>query len=112
MDISKDLAQTTFNNREYLITHLPYEQEMEFYQSIKMGNIKEVKRLLKPLGGSGFGRRTSNICCRSVRRAKKRNGSKRTLKNTAPRSRLPPRPNNRLRPPHGNRRQQRKRRIS
>ena len=56
MDISKDLAQTTFNNREYLITHLPYEQEMEFYQSIKMGNIKEVKRLLKPLGGSGFGR--------------------------------------------------------
>ncbi len=56
MDISKDLAQTTFNNREYLITHLPYEQEMEFYQNIKMGNIKEVRRLFKPLGGSGFGR--------------------------------------------------------
>lgn len=56
MDINKALTKTAFNNREYMITHLPYEREMEFYQSVKMGNIKEVNRLFKPLGGSGFGR--------------------------------------------------------
>lgn len=56
MDINKALTKTAFKNREYMITHLPYEREMEFYQSVKMGNIKEVNRLFKPLGGSGFGR--------------------------------------------------------
>lgn len=56
MDINKDLTNAAFINREYMINHLPYEREMEFYQSIKMGNLKEAKRLFKPLGGSGFGR--------------------------------------------------------
>ena len=56
MDINKALTKTAFKNREYMITHLPYEREIEFYQSVKMGNIKEVNRLFKPLGGSGFGR--------------------------------------------------------
>ncbi len=60
MDINKDLTRTTFKNREYMITHLPYEREMEFYQSVKMGNIKEVKRLFTPIGGSGFGRLSDN----------------------------------------------------
>lgn len=54
--IDKALMDTMFKNREYLITHLPYEREMEFYQSIKMGNAKEAKRLFKPLGGENFGR--------------------------------------------------------
>lgn len=56
MNINKDLTNAAFKNREYAITHLPYEREMEFYQSIKMGNLKEAQRLFKPLGGSGFGR--------------------------------------------------------
>lgn len=56
MDINKDLTGVTFRNREYMTNHIPYEREMEFYQSIKTGNLKEVKRLFKPLGGSGFGR--------------------------------------------------------
>lgn len=60
MDINKALANATFKNREYMITHLPYEREMEFYQSVKMGNIKEVKRLFKPFGGSDFGRLSDN----------------------------------------------------
>lgn len=59
-DINKALTKTAFNNREYMITHLPYEREMEFYQSVKMGNKEEVKRLFKPLGGSGFGRLSDN----------------------------------------------------
>lgn len=56
MDIDKDLTDTAFNNREYMMAHLPYEREMEFYQSIKMGNVEEAKRLFKPLGGDGFGK--------------------------------------------------------
>lgn len=60
LDIDKDLTKTTFKNREYMITHLPYEREMEFYQSVKMGNKEEVKRLFKPIGGSGFGRLSDN----------------------------------------------------
>lgn len=56
MDINKDLTDAAFKNREYMTAHAPYEKEMEFYQSIKMGNIKEVRRLFTPLGGSGFGK--------------------------------------------------------
>lgn len=56
MDINKVLTNTTFKNREYMITHLPYEREMEFYQSVKMGNLKEAKRLFKPLDSSGLGK--------------------------------------------------------
>lgn len=55
MNINKALTDTTFKNREYMITHLPYEKEMAFYQSIKMGNIEEARRLFKPLGGANFG---------------------------------------------------------
>lgn len=55
ININKALTDTEFKNREYMITHLPYEREMAFYQSIKMGNIEEAKRLFKPLGGESFG---------------------------------------------------------
>ena len=56
MDINKDLTKAAFINREYMTNHAPYEKEMEFYQSIKMGNVKEALRLFTPLGGSGFGK--------------------------------------------------------
>lgn len=55
-NIDKALIDTTFKNREYMITHLPYEREMEFYQSVQMGNYDETWRLFKPLGGESFGR--------------------------------------------------------
>lgn len=54
-NIEKALIDTMFNNREYMITHLPYEREMEFYQSVKMGNADEAWRLFKPLGSENFG---------------------------------------------------------
>jgi AraC family transcriptional regulator len=54
-EIDKILSHKAFLNREYTVNHLPYEREMEFYQSIKSGNLEEVKRLFMPLGGSGFG---------------------------------------------------------
>ena len=56
MDIEQALAKTAFNNREYMLSHLPYEREMAFYQSIKTGNVKEAKRLFKPLDAEGMGK--------------------------------------------------------
>lgn len=61
MDIDKGLTHQEFTNREYAITHLPYEREMEFYQSIKMGNAEETKRLFKPLCSEGFGKLSDNM---------------------------------------------------
>ena len=56
MDIEQALAKTAFYNREYMLSHLPYEREMEFFQSIKMGNIEEARRLFKPLDAEGMGK--------------------------------------------------------
>ncbi len=56
MSTEKDLAKTAFNNREYMIEHMPYEREMAFFQSIKAGNEEEMKRLFKPLGVEGMGK--------------------------------------------------------
>ena len=55
-DMQKLLSEMEFRNREYMITHLSYDREMEFYQSIKMGNIDEAKRLFKPLNSEGLGK--------------------------------------------------------
>ncbi len=55
-DMAKLLSETEFRNREYMITHLSYDREMEFYQSIKMGNVEEAKRLFKPLESEGLGK--------------------------------------------------------
>lgn len=54
--MNKLLSEMEFRNREYMITHLSYDREMEFYQSVKMGNIEETKRLFKPLNSEGLGK--------------------------------------------------------
>ena len=55
-DMNKLLSDMEFRNREYMITHLSYDREMEFYQSVKMGNIEETMRLFKPLNSEGLGK--------------------------------------------------------
>ncbi len=55
-DMSRLLSETEFRNREYMITHLSYDREMEVYQSVKMGNIEETRRLFKPLNSEGLGK--------------------------------------------------------
>ena len=55
-DMNKLLSEAEFRNREYMITHLSYDREMEFYQSVKMGNIEETQRLFKPLSSEGLGK--------------------------------------------------------
>ncbi len=55
MNIEKKLSHTEFLNREYNISHLSYEHEMAFFQSVKTGNITEARRLLQPLNSEKLG---------------------------------------------------------
>ena len=47
MDINKNLSHVEFLNREYNVSHLSYERELAFFDSIKQGNLEEVMRLYK-----------------------------------------------------------------
>ncbi len=53
---SKELLSLVYNNREYRVSHLPYDREMAFYRNIQLGNLSEVKKLYKPLDSEGLGR--------------------------------------------------------
>ena len=55
MNIEKSLFQIEFLNREQQISHLSYDLEMLFFQSVKQGNTEEVKRLFKPFNTSEMG---------------------------------------------------------
>ena len=59
-DMKKLLSEAEFRNREYMVTHLSYDREMEFYQSLKAGNIDETKKLFKPLSSEGLGKLSSD----------------------------------------------------
>lgn len=59
-DMKKLLAEAEFRNREFMITHLSYDREMEFYQSIKTGNVEETMKLFKPLSSEGLGTLSSD----------------------------------------------------
>ena len=65
-EMKRLLSQTEFKNREYMITHLSYDREMEFYQSLKMGNVEETMRLFKPLSSEGLGK-LSNDSLRNIK---------------------------------------------
>lgn len=55
LHIEKYLSQVEAVHRENSISHLAYEREMAFFQSIKEGNIEETRRLFKPLGDETMG---------------------------------------------------------
>lgn len=54
-DMHRALAQTEFDNRERLGSHLPYDRETAFYRSIQAGDTEEAMRRFTPLGQDGFG---------------------------------------------------------
>jgi len=54
-DIEKALAKIEFENREDNRFHTPYDKEIEFYQTIKMGNVEEALQLLRPFNSDGMG---------------------------------------------------------
>ena len=56
MDIEKKLSHVEFLNREYNVTHLSYDREMEFFQNIRLGNLDMVRQLFKPLDCEQMGK--------------------------------------------------------
>ncbi len=55
MDITKKLSHVEFVNREYNVSHLSYEREIAFFDSLKNGRVEDVKRLFKPLNCEEMG---------------------------------------------------------
>lgn len=51
----KELTYKAFMNREYAFKHSPFEQEFEFYDYVKLGDIDGVKKHMTPLGANGAG---------------------------------------------------------
>ena len=60
MDIEQKLTHQAFLNRELSISHLAYERENAFFNSIQEGNVAEMQRLYAPLGTSNMGRLSDN----------------------------------------------------
>ena len=56
MNIDKKLMHTEFLNREYNISHMAYEREMAFFQSIREGDWEKVRSLFKPLANGEMGK--------------------------------------------------------
>lgn len=56
MNIEKKLSHVEFLNREYNVSHLSYERETEFFQSIKEGNPARARQLFKPLDSDELGK--------------------------------------------------------
>ena len=54
-DIEKALAKIEFENREDNRFHTPYDKEIEFYQTIKMGNVEEAMQMIRPFDSDGVG---------------------------------------------------------
>ena len=55
MENSKKISHIEFLSREYNTSHLSYEREMEFFNAVKTGDLKNAMRLFKPVGGEQFG---------------------------------------------------------
>lgn len=54
------LTHAQFLHREYNISHLTFEKEFAFYNAVKDGNLKEVRRLMLPLRNEQLGRLSDN----------------------------------------------------
>ena len=55
MDIQKKLSHVEFLNREYKVSHLSYEREMAFFQSVRSGDAEQARQLFKPLDSDQMG---------------------------------------------------------
>lgn len=60
MNVNKKLSHLEFINREYNISHLSYEREMAFFNSIKEGRAEDVKKLFKPFDCEQMGKLSSD----------------------------------------------------
>jgi len=53
--IDQELTHTLFLQREYERHHLPYNEELSFYNSVKKGDIELIKRTMLPLTSDQLG---------------------------------------------------------
>ena len=60
MDIEHEIFKAEFSNHELDKSHMTYERETAFYQSIKMGNTKEALSLFLPLNSDVMGKLSEN----------------------------------------------------
>lgn len=54
-NISRSLMHEAFLQREYARTHTPLNNEMEFYECVRHGDTDKLRRVMTPLGSSGYG---------------------------------------------------------
>lgn len=57
---NRALTHAQFIHREYNISHLTFEKEFAFYNAVKDGNLREVRRLMLPLRNEQLGRLSDN----------------------------------------------------
>ncbi|MCQ2417897.1 MAG: helix-turn-helix domain-containing protein [Oscillospiraceae bacterium] len=60
MDIEKKLTHQAFLNREESISHLAYERENAFFQSIQDGDADTMRKLYKPFDSGDMGKLSNN----------------------------------------------------
>lgn len=56
----KILSHKLFLQREYSVSHLPYERELNFYNAVKNGDIKTLKEIMLPLKNEQLGTLSEN----------------------------------------------------
>ncbi len=54
-ETNRDFTYAEFYMRENELSHRSVEKEMNFYDCVKRGDTENVKKLLTPMGGEGFG---------------------------------------------------------
>jgi AraC-like DNA-binding protein len=54
------LSHKLFLQREYKISHLEYDREMDFYEAVKEGNAAKLKKIMLPLGSKQLGKLSNN----------------------------------------------------
>ena len=59
-NIESQLAQTLFAQRENDFSHLPYDDELSFYNAVKRGDLELVKKTMLPLSNQRLGRLSDN----------------------------------------------------
>lgn len=56
----KILSHTLFLQREYKVSHLEYDREMDFYEAVKNGDAAKLKKIMLPLGSKRLGKLSNN----------------------------------------------------
>ena len=54
------LSHKLFLQREYKVSHLEYDKEMDFYEAVKEGNAAKLKKIMLPLGSKKLGKLSNN----------------------------------------------------